>query len=364
MPAPLAKLDQIPPFVSSVGDYETLARERVSEASWAYLTAGAADEITARENCAAFARLRLRTSVLQDFSSAHTRVDLFGHTFAHPILIAPTAYQQLAHPDGELATVLAAGALQAGMVVSTQATFPIEDIARAAHGPLWFQLYIQPDRDFTRKLVARAEAAGYRALVVTADAPISGIRNREQAAGFALPPGIEAVNLRGMARLSHVQNGSSLLQSPLIASAATWNDIAWLRQLTSLPVLIKGIMTPEDAARAIDAGASGIIVSNHGGRVLDTQPATIDVLAEIADAVAERMPVLMDGGIRRGTDVFKALALGASAVMVGRPIIHGLAAAGPIGVAHVLRILLAEFEATMVLTGCPTLKDITRHAIR
>lgn len=363
MTAPLAKLAQIPPHVAAVADYEALARERVSPGAWAYLDGGAADETTAADNRAALARLRLRTQVLCDLAGGHTACELFGTRLSHPILLAPVAYQKLAHPDGELATVLGASAMQAAMVVSTQASVTLEEIASVAETPLWFQLYIQHERAFTRDLVRRAEAAGTLALVVSVDAPISGLRNREQRAGFAFPPGIEAVNLRGLPPLPPSTSGA-LFDSPLIATAATWRDIDWLRGETKLPLVLKGIMTAEDAARALSAGADGLIVSNHGGRVLDGQPATIEVLPEIARAVGGRLPLLMDGGIRRGSDVFKALALGANAVLVGRAFVHGLCAAGAVGVAHVLRILQAELEATMVLTGCRDLAAITAERVR
>lgn len=359
-------LAQIPPEVAAVGDYEPLARERMTPAAWAWLQGGAADEITLRENQAAFQRLRLAPRALADLAGGHTRLTLLGQAFEHPIFVAPVAYQQLAHPDGETATVLAAGALGAGMVVSTQAGLPLEALARQATAPLWFQLYVQHDRGFTRELVHRVQAAGYRALVVTVDAPVAGARNREQRAGFALPPGLSAVNLQGArplqphtAPLGH----PPLFGSPLVDTALGWRDIAWLREQTVLPILLKGVLSPADAVRAADEGLAGVIVSNHGGRVLDTVPATIEALPAIARAVGGRLPLLLDGGVRRGTDVFKALALGASAVLVGRPVLHGLAAAGAPGVAHVLHLLRAELEMAMALTGCRTLADIDESRI-
>lgn len=367
MDAPFPKLQQIPPSIASVADYEGLARDRVTKPVWAYLAGGAADELTLHENNAAFQRLMLRIRVLRDLRGGNTRLELFGQTFAYPILLAPVAYQKLFHPDGELATTVAASAVQAGMIVSTQASIAIEDIAREATTTLWFQLYIQPDRGFTISLVRRAEAAGYKALVVTVDAPVSGIRNREQHAGFVLPAGVEAVNLRGMppmARQSGEPGAGMLLGSSLLASAPTWKDLDWLRAQTSLPILIKGVMTAEDAQRAVMGGLDGVVVSNHGGRTLDTQPPTIGVLPEIANAVGGKIPVLLDGGIRRGGDVFKALALGANAVLVGRPYVYGLAAAGAVGVSHVVQILRAELEATMALAGCKDLCAIEPSLIR
>jgi len=369
MAAVLPKLQQIPASVASVADYEPLARERMTEQAWAYVTGGAADEWTLRENGAAFQRLLLRTRALRDLSRGSTRLELFGQTFRFPILLAPVAHQKLVHPDGELATAVAASAVQAGMIVSTQASVPLEEIARHATAPLWFQLYIQPDRDFTRELMKRAEAAGYKALVVTVDAPVTGARNREQRAGFALPAHAEAVNLRGMrppppAQQGNEPAGEMLLSGPLLAAAPTWRDLEWLRSLTSLPILIKGVMTAEDAERAIAEGIEGIVVSNHGGRTLDSQPATIDVLPEIAAAVGGRIPLLIDGGIRRGTDILKALALGADAVLIGRPYIYGLAAAGATGVCHVINLLRAELEIALALTGCPDLEAVDASLVR
>lgn len=363
---PLAPLQQIPADIAAVGDYQAYARERMSEQAWAYLAGGAADELTLQDNRQAFDRLRLRSRVLQDLRGGNTRLRLFGQDYEHPIFVAPVAYQKLAHADGELACVLGASALRAGMVVSTQASIELETIAAQAQTPLWFQLYIQPDRDFTAALVRRAEAAGYRALVLTVDAPVSGIRNREQRAGFALPAGIEAVNLRGMRPLAVSADPSAsslLLGGPLLNAAPTWADLAWLRAQTRLPILLKGILSAADAEQALAAGVDGLIVSNHGGRTLDGLPATIEALPEVAAAVQGRVPVLLDGGIRRGTDILKALALGADAVLVGRPCIFALAAAGAVGVAHMLQLLRAELEVAMALTGCADLASIGPQTI-
>jgi len=364
LPPPLTA---IPADVVALSDYAPLARQRMSAEAWAFVEGGAGDEDTLRANRDAFSRLRLQPRVLADFNAGgSTALTLFGQEHKAPILLAPVAFQQLAHPEGERATVLAASAMRTGMVVSTQAGFTLEDLAQGAQAPLWFQLYIQPDRDFTAHLVARAEAAGYQALVVTVDASIHGPRNREQRAGFALPPHINAVNLAGMRQLppeTLSPGGASLLDSQLLRHAPTWQDVHWLRGLTRLPILLKGILTPEDAQRALDAGMDGVIVSNHGGRTLDSLPATIEALPAVAEAVAGRMPLLLDGGIRRGTDVFKALALGASAVLLGRPYIHALAAAGAPGVAHAVHILRTELEMAMALSGCRTLAEIDRARI-
>lgn len=360
---------EIPPGVVAPDDYEALARERLSPQAWAYYAGGAADETTIGWNREAFARLKLAPRVLTAFEGGGTGLTLFGQHFEHPILLAPAAHHALAVPEGELATVVGAGGARAGMVVSTESDFTLEEIAQAARQssrpPLWFQLYIQHDRGFTAELVKRAEAAGYGALVVTVDAPIHSLRNREQRAGYQPPKLSQHANLRGL-HTSHIAEaalGESLMFRGFLDVAARWADIAWLRALTSLPILLKGILSPEDAETAILHGVDGIIVSNHGGRVLDTVPASIEALPGIARRVAGRVPVLMDGGIRRGTDVLKALALGASAVLVGRPYLYGLAVAGPAGVAHVLHLLRCELEIAMVLTGCATLREIGPQVI-
>jgi 4-hydroxymandelate oxidase len=365
-PHPLPPLDQIPSEIAAAADYESYARERMTPSAWAYISGGAADELTLAGNIAAFQQLRLRPKVLADLAQASTQVQLFGHTFDHPIMLAPVAYQKLAHPQGELAAALGASAMGAGMVVSTQASTTLEDIAATAQSPLWFQLYIQRDRGFTLSLLRRAEAAGCRALVLTVDAPVNGVRNRERRADFTLPTGVEAINLRGMMaepQTAHAGASGGLFGGSLLAGLPTWKDLEWLAGLTHLPVLVKGIMTAEDGLKALDCGAAGIIVSNHGGRSLDTLPAAIDALPEVAQAIGGQAPILLDGGIRRGTDVFKALALGASATLIGRPYLYGLAAAGATGVAHVLHMVRTELEIAMTLTGRPTLKDIDASAL-
>ncbi len=359
MTAPLERLSRIPATVASAADYERLARERLGAAVFSYVAGGAEDEATLAANVAAFRTRALRARVLCDLAGGNTRLDLFGQSFAHPILLAPVAHQRLFHPDGECASALGAAASESGMVVSTQANATLEEIAGVSQAPLWFQLYVQPDRGFTRELVQRAAAAGYGAIVVTVDAPVAGRRNREQRAGFALPPGVEAVNLRGMPGPSlRESRGDGLFGSDMMAAAPTWRDLEWLRSLTTRPLLLKGVSDPEDARRALGEGIDGLVVSNHGGRTLDTQPASLDLLPAVIAALEGRIPVLLDGGVRRGSDVLKALALGARAVMIGRPYVYGLAAAGAIGVAHLVRILRAELEIAMALTGCATLDRI------
>ena len=355
-------LQTIPQGVVTLADHATHAQTKLDSNAWAYFSGGAADEITLRSNRSAWDALLLQPRVLRPLAAGHTRTTLLGQTLAHPILLAPVAYQRMAHPDGELATAYAAAAQNAGLVLSTQSSVLLEDVARAVaadplRGPLWFQLYWQHDRGFTRELVRRAEQAGFEALVVTVDAPTSGVRDRERRAGFKLPPGVTAVNLAGLSPtpLPPLQPGQSALFGGLLVHAPTWDDIAWLQSSTTLPILLKGVLHPDDARQAAALGLAGVVVSNHGGRTLDTTPASAAVLPRIADAVGSSLPVLVDGGIRRGTDVLKAVALGASAVLVGRPYVYGLANAGAAGVAHVLRLLRDELEIAMALCGCATL---------
>ena len=354
-------VEKIPAGIVTLDDHARHAQTVLDANAWAYFSGGAGDEITLRANRSAWDAQQLYPRVLQPLAGGHTRVTLLGRTLAHPILLAPVAYQRMAHPDGELASAYAAAALGAGMVLSTQSSIALETIAAAAipesaRGPFWFQLYLQHDRGFTLELVQRAEQAGFEALVLTVDAPTHGARDRERRADFQLPPGVSAVHLAGLAPLPSValQPGQSALFDGLLAHAPTWDDVAWLQSQTRLPVLLKGILHPADARQAAALGLAGIIVSNHGGRTLDTAPATAAVLPRIKDAVGS-LPVLVDGGIRRGTDVLKALALGASAVLVGRPYVYGLANAGAVGVAHVLRLLRDELEIAMALCGCKTL---------
>ena len=356
----------VPPGIVCLDDYESFARETLPQDIWAYLSGGVADEITLRRNASAFGKLALQTRAFADVSQGNTRCTLFGETLDYPIILAPLAYHRLVHADAELGTVMGASAMKAAMVVSTLSSVSLEDMAHAAHAPLWFQLYFQADRQRTLELVRRAEQAGYRALVVTADTPVTGTRNRQDRAGFSLPPTVSAVNLAAWPAVRHApaQAGlSPVFDSAILASAPTWRDLEWLRSQTRLPLLVKGLTSPSDALQATALGVDGIIVSNHGGRALDTQPASIDMLPAMADAVGKQLPLLLDGGIRRGTDVLKALALGATAVLIGRPYLYGLAVAGPVGVAHVLHILRAELEMAMVLTGCRSLSDVTAEVL-
>lgn len=359
----------------NLNDFETAAKRRLTPMAFAYIAGGAGDERTMRRNSEAFAGIRLKPRVLVDVSRVDTTVEVLGQTLAHPILLAPTAYHKLVHPEGELATARGAAAAGATLVVSSYSTTAIEDIiedisdlgdlGRATTQPLWFQLYVHPDRGFTRDLVLRAEAAGCRAICITVDSPVFGARNREARTGFHLPAGISAVHLEPLGaaaqKAGHVTSDG--VYSPVTDAALTWKDISWLCSLTKAPVILKGILTAEDARLAIDHGAAGIIVSNHGGRNLDTVPATIEALPGVAEAVDGRITVLLDGGIRRGTDVLKAMALGAKAVLIGRPYVWGLAVGGAAGVSEVVRILRDELRAALALCGISEIARITRDVI-
>ncbi|MBY4896098.1 alpha-hydroxy acid oxidase [Cupriavidus sp. AU9028] len=350
---------RVPPDTVSLADYERHFHARIEPGIRAYIAGAAADGITQQANRDAFDRLRLLPRALADLRGATAHTTLLGQSLDYPLLIGPTAFHKLVDADGELATAQAAALTRTGMVVSAQASVPLEAIAASSPSPLWLQLYLQPARDDTLTLVRRAENAGYQALMVTIDAVVSGVRNIEQRAGFRLPDGVAAVNLQGFRPNAPVvaRAGSPVFQG-MLANAPTWDDIAWLCRQTTLPVLVKGLLNPADVPRALDAGVAGIVVSNHGGRTLDTVPATIDVLQTIANAVAGRVPLLLDGGIRRGTDIVKALALGANAVMIGQPVLHALAVGGLAGVAHMLTILQTELEIAMALTGAPTVEAI------
>lgn len=354
----------VPSDTVCLADYERYFHGLVDPAIRAYISGAGADGITLHHNRDAFDRLRLMPRALVDMSGASAATSLFGESLRYPIIVAPMAYHRLVHPDGEIATAAAAAMTGTPMTVSTLASVSLEDVAKSAGSSLWFQLYFQPRLEDTLSLVRRAEAAGYKALVLTVDAPVNGIRNMEQRSGFQLPRGISAPNLMGMAPDSFMPRhaGSPVFQG-MLRHAPVWETVAWLCRETALPVLLKGIMNPGDVAAAIASGARGIIVSNHGGRTLDTLPAALDVLPLVADAAAGRVPVLVDGGIRRGTDILKAIALGAAAVMVGRPALHALAVGGVAGVAHMLTILQTEFEVAMALTGRPEVTDIDRSVI-
>ena len=344
-------------------EFEQLAKEKLPRIAFDYFSSGAWDEITLRRSREAFNEILVHYRVLVDVSRRDLATTLFGQKLAMPVLIAPTAFHKLAHPDGEVATTRAAGVAGIPMVLSSLSTTTVEEVMAAAVGPIWFQLYINKDRGFTRDLVARVERAGCKALMLTVDTPEWGRRERDVRNGFHLPPGLSAINLIPSNECGEVigQRGAGMGQAFtwMLDASVTWKDVDWLCALTKLPVLLKGICRPDDAERALQHGVSGLVVSNHGARQMDTAPATIKVLPRIAEVVAGKIPVLVDGGIRRGLDILKALALGATAVQIGRPVLWGLACGGEEGVGRVLEMLRQELDLAMALAGCPDLKSIT-----
>jgi 4-hydroxymandelate oxidase len=350
-----------PQALLSLADYERTASESMDPAVLSYLAGGAADEITLNDNVAAWRRLALRPRTLVGVGRRDPSIELLGVRRPHPLLIAPTAYQRLAHPDGEIATARAAAATSTIMCLSTFATTSPGALASAVpDSPRWFQLYVFSDRGISRDLVARAVEHGYEALVVTVDLPVVGMRERE----FRTP----VRSGDGLHVPSAAAAGASGEMTPadfaaLVDPDLRWSDIERFVAESRLPVLVKGILTPDDARLAGAHGASGVIVSNHGGRQLDTVLSGADALPAIVDAVGDQLDVLVDGGIRRGTDVVKALALGARAVMVGRPVVCGLAVDGALGAQRVIEILLAEFDNALALTGSPRAADLDRSFV-
>jgi 4-hydroxymandelate oxidase len=306
--------------------------------------------------------------MLVDVSQRQMDTTALGEPVSMPIFIAPMAFQGLAHPEGEVATTKAASAAKTLMTLSTLSTFSIEEVMAVATGPVWFQLYVLKDRAVSAALVKRAEAAGCKAIVLTVDAPLLGRRERDLRNRFKMPDALMAKTLLngGLQESSDYTPGSGIAPGivSLFDTALTWKDIDWLTEITTLPVLVKGILRSDDALLAVKHGASGVIVSNHGARQLDTTPATISVLPEIVDAVGSEVEVYVDSGIRRGTDVLKAIACGARAVFIGRPVLWGLASRAEAGVMYVLEMLRQEFDLAMALSGCPTLSSITRDVIR
>lgn len=357
----MPRRSKTPPLVS-VPDYEQAAAKSLPLPAREYLNSGAADELSLRRNRAAFDDLLLKPRVLRDVSRLDISVELFGRTLEHPVFLAPTAYHKLFHRQGELATARAAAKAGALLCVSSFSTTSLEDIARATTATKWFQLYMPPVREIPKDLVRRAAAAGYDAICMTIDTPVLGVRNREMRTGFGLPRGMHRENLRpyGISLTDSAHYSKSGAQLVGLDASITWKEVDWVRSLTKLPVVLKGILAPEDAKLAVEHGAAGIIVSNHGARNLDTTPATIEALPQVVEAVAGRIPVFLDGGIRRGTDILKALALGARAVFVGRPYLWGLAVEGEAGVHAVIRILVEELRAVMALCGRPSIASLDR----
>lgn len=331
--------------------YQQEAEKILKPEIWRYLSSGSGQGKNLTDNIAAWQALKLMPRPLQSLAAANTNCTLFGETWSHPFLLAPVAYQKLFHVQAEGGVAMAANAQQGQMLVSSLASQPLENIIEAAQQPLWFQLYWQGDRDTTLRLVKRALFCGYRAVVFTVDAPV-------KQALMTLPENIQAVNLEKPLKPKAITAGQSEVFDGWMTQAPTWEDVDWLRQQISAPFLLKGILHPKDAIEAVRLGCDGIIVSNHGGRVLDTTPTVPEVLPAIVKAVGTQTKIIVDSGIRSGQDAFKALALGADAVCIGRPYIWGLAAEGAIGVAKVVRVMRDELEITMALTGVSNLPDI------
>lgn len=348
--------------ILSLAEFEVRSEPCMSPVARAYACGGAADEITLRANCEDWQRIRLNPRVLVDVSKIDLKTEFLGQTFDLPVLLAPAAMQRLWHREGEVATVKGASQAGASMVLSSYANEAVETIIQAASRPVWFQLYTQADRGVTREMVERAQAAGCRALCVTVDTPVLGLRHREARVQFQFPPGFTLPNLPARPAGHGLKPGARF--SGALNPALNWKDIDWLRSIATAPVLLKGVLNPEDALRAAEVGVAGVIVSNHGARNLDTLPSTAAALPRIAERVAgKNLTLLVDGGIRRGTDVVKALAMGAQAVMIGRPYLHGLAIAGAAGVARVIEILRTELQMAMALTGRTSIAQVDRSVL-
>jgi 4-hydroxymandelate oxidase len=350
----------------NLAEFESAARAKLDPMVYDYYAGGAEDEVTLRGNRSAYERFMLRPRVLVDVSSIDLEIELLGQPLSLPVLLGPAAFQRLAHPDGELASARAARAAGTLLVASTVSTHTVEQIAAAAPGPFWFQLYVFRDREITRAIVQRAEACGARALCLTTSVPVQGKRERDTRSGFRLPPDVEIANFSGSDQARLPEGQGSRLEAFInreFDPSVTWADVEWLRSITSIPVLLKGVVSPEDAKLAVQHGVDGLIVSNHGGRQLDACIPTILALPDVVDAVDGRIPVLVDGGVRRGTDVVKALALGARAVLIGRPYLWGLAVDGQQGVETVIAQLRAELKRALALVGHTSVKTLDRSLL-
>lgn len=343
----------LPEHISTAEDYATFARNKLSQQAWAYLQGGAGKGLTVAWNRQAFDSTVVTPRPLRQLANANTALTIFGNNYAHPIILAPVGYQTLFHAQGESASAMAANAQQGQMVVSSLASQSLEEIKQAAGQSLWFQLYWQGDRARTLRLLKRAIDAGYQTIVFTVDAPV-------KQASMVLPANIKAVNLEVPLASLPISQGQSEVFLGWMAQAPTWEDVAWLRAQTDYPLVIKGLLHAEDAKQAENLGCNGVVVSNHGGRVLDGMPSSVLALPQIKAVLSNTTKVFLDSGIRNGQDVYKALALGADAVMIGRPYIWGLAAAGAMGVAHVIKLMRDELELTMALTGMSCLADINK----
>ncbi|NP_001146005.2 glycolate oxidase 1 [Zea mays] len=352
--------------ITNVMEYQAIAKQKLPKMAYDYYASGAEDEWTLQENREAFSRILFRPRILIDVSKIDMTTTVLGFKISMPIMVAPTAMQKMAHPDGENATARAAAAAGTIMTLSSWATSSVEEVASTGPGIRFFQLYVYKDRKVVEQLVRRAERAGFKAIALTVDTPRLGRREADIKNRFVLPPHLTLKNFEGLDLGKMDQAADSGLASYVagqVDRTLSWKDVKWLQTITTLPILVKGVLTAEDTRLAVANGAAGIIVSNHGARQLDYVPATISALEEVVKAARGQLPVFVDGGVRRGTDVFKALALGAAGVFVGRPVVFSLAAAGEAGVSNVLRMLRDEFELTMALSGCTSLAEITRKHI-
>uniref|UniRef100_A0A8I7B5W6 (S)-2-hydroxy-acid oxidase n=1 Tax=Hordeum vulgare subsp. vulgare TaxID=112509 RepID=A0A8I7B5W6_HORVV len=331
--------------ITNVTEYQAIAKQKLPKMIYDYYASGAEDEWTLQENREAFARILFRPRILIDVSKIDMTTTILGFKLSMPIMISPTAMQKMAHPDGEYATARAASAAGTIMTLSSWATSSVEEVASTGPGIRFFQLYVYKDRRVVEQLVRRAEKAGFKAIALTVDTPRLGRREADIKNRFVLPQNLTLKNFEGL-DLGKMDQ-----------------DVKWLQSITTMPILVKGVITAEDSRLAVENGAAGIIVSNHGARQLDYVPATISALEEVVKAARGQIPVFLDGGVRRGTDVFKALALGAAGVFIGRPVVFSLAVAGEAGVSNVLKMLRDEFELTMALSGCNSLADITRNHV-
>ncbi|KAG6545200.1 hypothetical protein Mapa_013312 [Marchantia paleacea] len=353
--------------ITNVSEYEEVAKQKLPKMVYDYYASGAEDQWTLKENRHAFERIRFRPRILIDVTNVDTSTTILGHRVSMPIMVAPTAMQRMAHPEGELATARAVASHDTIMTLSSWATSSVEEVASTGPGVRFFQLYVYKDRNVVAQLVRRAEKAGFTAIALTVDTPILGRREADIKNRFSLPPHLTLKNFEGLdlGQMEKTQDsGLATYVAGQIDKSLSWKDVKWLQSITSMPILVKGVITAEDTKLAIQCGCAGIIVSNHGARQLDYVPATISALEEVVKAAQGKVPVFLDGGVRRGTDALKALALGASGVFVGRPVLWGLASEGETGVKKVLQMLREEFQLAMALAGATKVSDITRAHVQ
>jgi 4-hydroxymandelate oxidase len=352
----------------NLADFEALAREKMTPSAWCYFESGAEDEYSVAENVAAYRRIKLRPRMLMDVAERDLGTTVLGQPISLPVLLAPTSHQSLAHPQAELATAAAAAAAGTLATLGSGNHYGVEEVVAATNAPFWFQMYCYESRAVTERMIRRAEAAGARALVITVDATFAPRRERNQRINFELPPEVELRNMLGIGLQDHLllpeNGGMPAFLATLRPMLLTWAEIDWMRSITRTPIVLKGIMTAEDALLAVENGVDGIIVSNHGARQVDGTLAPIEALPEIAESVGGQIEILVDGGVRRGTDVLKALALGARAVLIGRPYLWGLAVGGADGVRQVIELLRAEIESAMAQCGQADVKKIGRSLVR